>query len=257
MNYWENKEQNAAAAKNHIKEMEDKFTEGIRYSSENTIQYTEEFRLNSDNSSGNISITIEPLDSVSAIMKYGGNSKTAILNFASYKEAGGKFLEGSSAQEESLCHNSFLYNVLSKFNRYYSWNNSHLNRGLYTNRALYSPDIIFFKNDKEVKCNVITCAAPNFSVAQRFNSVSKVENSKALISRIRFVLDIAKDNKIETLILGAYGCGVFKQDSYEVASIFKVLLLSHYRDCFKKVIFAIPNGTNFLNFKLAFSKVEE
>ena len=35
------------------------------------------------------------------------------LNFASYKNPGGKFMDGSSAQEECLCHESILYEVLS------------------------------------------------------------------------------------------------------------------------------------------------
>ena len=53
---------------------------------------------------------------------------------------------------------------------------------------------------------------------------------------------IAKNNEVDTLILGAYGCGVFGQDPYEVASIFK-----EYLDeckCFKTVVFAVPNGKN-------------
>ena len=46
---------------------------------------------------------------------YGGNFyKIAVLNFASFKNPGGMFYNGSSAQEESLCHESFLYNVLKK-----------------------------------------------------------------------------------------------------------------------------------------------
>ena len=57
---------------------------------------------------------------------------------------------------------------------------------------------------------------------------------------------MAKDNNVDTLILGAYGCGVFGQDAIEVAKIFKTWLPLY---SFKKVIFAIPKGNgNFEKF---------
>lgn len=46
--------------------------------------------------------------------------KIAVLNFASYVQPGGEFLTGSIAQEECLCHESFLYNVLSRMTDFYS-----------------------------------------------------------------------------------------------------------------------------------------
>lgn len=60
-------------------------------------------------------------------------------------------------------------------------------------------------------------------------------------SRIKFVLDIAKENQVDLLILGAYGCGVFGQDAEEVAEIFREYLNTTHK-CFEKVIFAIPKG---------------
>ena len=120
---------------------------------------------------------------------------------------------------------------------------------MYKNRALYSPNVTFInpKDDSEVICDVITCAAPNYSAGFKYGNVSKEENSKYLDSRIKFVLDIAADQKIDTLILGAFGCGVFKQNPQEVAEIFiKYLKTTH--KCFKKVIFAIPADVNSTNY---------
>ncbi len=66
--------------------------------------------------------------------------------------------------------------------------------------------------------------------------MNKASNSIALKQRIKFVLNIAEYNKVDTLILGVFG-----QDPREVASIFKEGLISHN---FNKTIFAIPSGHN-------------
>lgn len=90
-------------------------------------------------------------------------------------------------------------------------------------------------------CDVITCAAPNYTAAKKYCNVSREENRNALLSRIAFVRDIAEENGVETLILGAFGCGVFGQDPYEVAKIFFETL---YQSSVKKVVYAIPAGVN-------------
>lgn len=185
-------------------------------------------------------VRLESLDSVSAVLKYTDlSSKTAVLNFASYKEPGGMFLQGSKAQEECLCHESTLYNVLRKFDStYYARNRKALNRALYQNIALYSPDVYFERGESFVKCDVITCAAPNFAIASNLYNVSKEENTSALESRIKFILYVAAAQQVDTLILGAFGSGVFGQDAKEVAEI-TMKLLERYNGVFKKVVFAV------------------
>ncbi len=161
-----------------------------------------------------------PLDSVSAAYQE-RHGKTAILNFASYRHPGGGFLAGSRAQEECLCHESFLYNVLSQYQDYYAENSKTLNRALYTNAALYTPEVVFEHNGEAMPFDVLTCASPNFGVAERNYDVTRAENSAALRSRIRFVLDILNEQAVNTAILGAFGCGVFCQDGTEVAKLFQ------------------------------------
>lgn len=203
-----------------------------------------------------VNIHLEAYGTVDAIYEY-AQGKTAALNFASYKEPGGRFIDGSRAQEECLCAESDLYNVLRQFQSYYDWNNEHKNLALYTNRALYSPNILFDRpnlgEDRYMLCDIITCAAPNIAPSRKYGwGITDKQNSAALRSRIDFVLAIAAEQKVNTLILGAYGCGVFGQDATEVATIFMQLLTSKYRGCFDTIVFAIPqdvHGGNYDKFK--------
>lgn len=198
-------------------------------------------------------LSVVDLDSAAAVFHYyDKDKKMAVLNFASYKHPGGMFLQGSCAQEESLCHASALYNVLSKCQSFYNWNNQHKNRALYLNRALYSPNVPFLSKHGDIShiinCDVITCAAPNKASAQKYCHVSDAENHDVLESRIRFILSIAKHEQVDTLILGAFGSGVFGQDGTEVAEIFKKLLVEEFWT-FEKIIFAIPNDKRSGNYQ--------
>lgn len=256
MSYWDGREERAKRAKTRTEKMESEHTDEIRAVSENTVIYDEYScgeRYYIPGSEGHHpNIVVEPLDSVSAIYKYQKNPNLAVLNFASYKNPGGKFIEGSKAQEECLCHESFLYNVLRTKQDYYDWNRKHLNQSLYENRALYSPDVKFF-HGTEFACDVITCAAPNYYAAHKYRNVSFDENSHALYSRIRFVLDVAAANGVKTIILGAYGCGVFGQDPEYTAKVFNALLPDYP---FETVVFAVPdkNSANYRGFSKVFSR---
>ena len=244
--YWIDKEKRAEKAKRHTCEMYDEYLREISYSVINTIRYDEAFsrELPLFKTNNNLTIYIESDDVVSSVFKHSFDYKTAVLNFSSYKNPGGMFLKGSKAQEECICHESFLYNVLKeKQKEFYDENRKYINKALYLNRALYSPGIIFKRKDKTAKAGVITCAAPNKSAAQNYYSVSDADNLNALKSRIKYIFDIAEDNDIECLILGAYGCGVFGQNPQEVAEVFKETIgLYKNSRCLKKIIFAIPKG---------------
>lgn len=258
MGYWNRKEELAAKAKVHTKQMKEKYPTEISDCVRNTKIYTTDFslgdklqeagkrsqRVASESNTELIGATTTEAIKLAKAKKDAG--KIAILNFASYKNPGGKFLEGSSAQEESLCHESFLYNVLKEFEiEYYDWNRQNLNGALYQNRALYSPDVTFTIDGESYVVDVLTCAAPNKKAALKYGHANERSNWDALMSRIRFVLDVAADNGVDTLILGAFGCGVFGQDPYHVAYIF-LMHIKHYN--FKKIIYAIPYGTNYAVF---------
>lgn len=252
--YWNGKEARAKEAKEHTKFMEEMYTTQI----ENSVLYTALYSGEVKNEEELISprdpeIKLLDADTVSALIEESQfGDKVTILNFASYTNPGGMFIKGSRAQEESLCAESFLYNVLKQFPDYYDYNKRHRNDCLYENRALYSPGILFKRGDVFRTANVITCAAPNFKAAQKYYNISAASNRIALVKRCEFVLKIADANYTDILILGAFGCGVFGQDPKEVAHIFKYFLSNHGYDHqyhFTKVIFAIPKGFHKENYE--------
>jgi len=227
--YWQGANPRAEKAKIHHNKMIAEYKNEILEAVNNT-EIWDDSRVSSNNAdiSGEPSINVTNNDTVSQTMLE-NKGRTVVLNFASYKNPGGGFLKGSGAQEEALCHESFLYEVLSNpaLSNYYEFNKAHNNQNLYTNRALYTPDVLFIKNGQKVKADVITCASPNRMAYTKYTpNASEEKNFNTLKRRIHFIGDIIRchmtgDNPVTTAVLGAFGCGVFAQNPETVAKLFK------------------------------------
>lgn len=252
--YWEGKEKRAKEAQEHIQFIGEHYSDSVLNSITNTSIFDSYSRFEKKERT-KTSYSFMNTDTVSAIFKLPEDAfegKVAVLNFASYKHPGGGFLKGSCAQEECLCHASTLYNVLSYFEKiYYAKNRLELNKALYRNKALYSQDIMFFKENEKPRCvDVITCACPNKGTAQYYNHVTNEENYQALAERIIFVRNIAEEMGVDTLILGAFGAGVFRQNPRDVATLMKEKFKN---TCIKHVIYAVPgNDENAKTFRSFF-----
>lgn len=187
------------------------------------------------------------------------NDMVCVLNFASATNPGGGVKKGSSAQEESLCRCSTLYPALSTKELYDSFYNYHRNADsvLYSDACIYTPDIIVFKTDtnepemKEekdwFKADIITCAAPNLRPipSNEMNpgpgKAAKITQKELLIlhkKRTEQILNVAALNRVDALILGAFGCGAFCNPPEIVARAFKESL-EIYKNNFKYVEFAV------------------
>lgn len=255
---WAGKEDRAEKAKKFVEAIREKYPDAIKESIEKTVIYTGKKCEHTDMETGSETpVRLMQATTDGALFSLGDTDKrTVVLNFASYKNAGGGFINGAMAQEEALCHVSTLYPVISAFEeRYYEPNRHNLNRGLYTDRALYSRDIIFFDKDGgEHKADVITCASPNNSIAFRYEArFSGEENEKALSDRIKFIRDICLNVRADNVILGAWGCGVFAQDPFYVATEFRKAFENTGINC----IYAIPDEKNFRAFETAFRQYDK
>ena len=60
---------------------------------------------------------------------------------------------------------------------------------------------------------------------------------------VQRVLAIAAMHQHDALVLGAWGCGVFGNDTEEVAGLFKDALDGPFRGVFAEVVFAVLDAT--------------
>ena len=181
------------------------------------------------------------------LARLGGNGgHVGCLNFASAKNPGGGFPTGAQAQEEALARSSALYQCLLKAPQYFERNRA--NRSLiYLDLLIYSPLVPFFRNDdgvlleRPILASVITAPAPNAGAVMQNEPQNAGAIEPALRRRAEFVLRVASAHKIEHLVLGAWGCGVFRNDPRMVAAIFADLLkpASKFAGAFPHVVFAV------------------
>lgn len=181
------------------------------------------------------------------IAKHPGK-RVAVLNFASATNPGGGVTNGARAQEECLCRCSTLYPVLTKdefiknYYRYHRRRSDHL----YTDACIYVPDVEIIKSDVDEprrlpkkdwqKVDVITCAAPNLWFDP--GALSADEQMKVHLKRGEQILQVAMANKVDVLVLGAFGCGAFRNNPVVVAEAY-AQLLEKYKDRFAAVEFAV------------------
>ena len=150
--------------------------------------------------------------------------RVAVLNFADALTPGGLVFEGVCTQEEDLCRCSNLYPCISQekvFDDYYGYNRS-LGNDIYSDRLIYSKDVLFFKDEDywcipiRTKCDVITCPAP-----------VECSDKQVFINRIKCILGSAYSKGVDHLILGKFGCGAFGNDPRLVATAFKEVLAEY------------------------------
>lgn len=165
----------------------------------------------------------------------------AVLDFASFTNPGGGYIQGYLSQEATLCADSYLYNVLDKQRKWYGENRRrNINCELYRNRALVVPAVRFDRNHVHAYADVIVAAAPNAKRARQEYRVGDDALLDALRDRIRFVLAICDELGREKLVLGAWGCDNNGFDAEAVAELFRMELASGDFKV-KQVFFAVPS----------------
>lgn len=193
------------------------------------------------------------------------DKKVAVLNFASATTPGGGVERGASAQEECLCRVSNLYLCLTDkklWNPFYQKNRD-AKDNIHTDDIIYSPNVLVIKNDsyklaENFNVDVITCAAPNLrdTPENAFNkdlgeaiTLTFSEQYKIHYKRAIRIMEVAASNNAEVLILGAFGCGAFRNDPKAVANAYKDAI-KLYRKKFETIEFAVYCSNDMTNYNV-------
>jgi uncharacterized protein (TIGR02452 family) len=205
----------------------------------------------------------DTLDAVQSILASNPSNlkiRVAALNMASSLRPGGGVLSGAVAQEETLCMRSTLYASLS--NSYYR---------LPEDSLIYSPSVLVFRSSSNTDLpksewyytDIISCAALRSPDVVRDQDGKLVyergEDRETMVLKVRLILQVAKEKGITHLVLGALGCGAYRNPPEEVAKIFRRAILGDKRKegitGIEEIVFAIfDEGENMRVFREVFGE---
>lgn len=190
----------------------------------------------------------------------------AVLNFASARNPGGGYLNGAQAQEEALCRASALYTTLLRVPGHYAHHREDRSP-FYSDRVIHSPAVPVFRDDRggllrePFAVGFLTSPAPNAGVIARRSPDEAHRIPAVLARRAERVLEVAVAGGYRRLVLGAWGCGVFRNDPARVAGAFRGLLApgARFGGHFDEIVFAVLDrtggGTTLGAFRTAFAEL--
>jgi uncharacterized protein (TIGR02452 family) len=205
--------------------------------------YFDELQLDLREQSYDTQILVVNNDTFTTASEY---IRPCCLNFASHKRPGGGYLSVIDlpgpirTQEEDLFRRSNLPELMDNSDVRFHYPLTGL-------KSIYCSDVHVTKDRYLKFINPFEVAV--ISVPAVVNP--SFQDLQLISNRIRHILAIAQDQHHENLILGAWGCGVFRNDPYFIASTFRKHLLGEFAHIFQNVIFAIPGGNNYKIFQEA------
>lgn len=195
-------------------------------------------------------ITVEDIDTLGAAHQF---QDACCLNFASHKRPGGGYKSVQhipmpiKTQEEDLFRRSNLPDMMDnkQVRQHYPLNET---KGIYSNGVQVDRDKHLIPHDPYTLSLITVAALVNPGMAHPMTA-----------KKVRRILEIAADNREKTLILGAWGCGAFRNDPEEIAKLFKEYLEGDFRGVFETVVFAIPGkqSQNYQVFESVFNESQD
>jgi uncharacterized protein (TIGR02452 family) len=176
-------------------------------------------------------------------LQKGFSKNIVVMNFASRTTRGGGYLRGASAQEEDLCRtipqlHPSLYQIQYPFE---------------PNSVLITPNVDIVRNNVDYELfeggakyniSVVSAAAPNLR-REQFDEASVIRTLENLYVSVKYCL-----SQTDTLIVGAWGCGAYRNSPHIMAKIMDTIN-KNFGGYYNRIVFSIPNlkGDNFKIFR--------
>lgn len=184
----------------------------------------------------------------------------AVLNMASEKTPGGGVIRGSGAQEENLFRRSTLLWSLYRFAPWhdeYGVDGDPLGRSypIPETGGIWSPHVRVFRSSEEsgyalldepFEVSVISVAAVKNppTVLEDGEERLTPADAERTLRKIRAILRIGSHSGATTLVLGALGCGAYRNPPRHVARLFhEVLGEPEFDGVFEDLVFAVYDRT--------------
>ncbi|OLN97203.1 hypothetical protein CCHL11_02173 [Colletotrichum chlorophyti] len=161
--------------------------------------------------------------------------RVAVLNMASDIHAGGGWLKGAVAQEEAICYRSSLY--LSLHKRYYP----------FKRRGGVVLSVAAVRRPELRKTQVVTASG-----TEEAYEFAKAGDRAVTLDKMRLCLRMAASRGHSLLVLGALGCGAFRNPPEEVARCWLQVLgeAEFAGGWWREVWFAVYDRKNEGNFEV-------
>lgn len=182
-----------------------------------------------------------------------------IINMASNIKPGGGWRDGAIAQEEGLFYRSLYYLALEKPEKFYP---------LKAYECVYTPDVLFFRSKQDDGFRVLPPEEHCFLSCIAISAIRKPtlkrdgtytpSQRRMMKEKIRGIFKIGLKHGHDSLVLGAFGCGAFKNPPEQVAEIFREII-EEYMGYFKRIVFAILDfgkSKNHMIFEKEFRKLK-
>lgn len=203
-------------------------------------------------------IEADCLETAELLKKAGFNP--CVLNMANRQNPGGGVLDGAGAQEENIFRRSNIFMSLFQYAIYadeYGIPRASASYPLNRNTGgCYSGRVTVFRGSERAgycilkrpfEIAVVTVPAINRPDLKMKNEQYYIADDflEPTKEKIRTIFRIAGERRHDSLVLGAFGCGAFRNPPHHMAALFKeVFAEDEFRTRFRLVVFAIIDDHN-------------
>ena len=228
---------------------------------QNSRMYHEPIQAKRENRGYETCITVSPSDCLDIAHEWvKGGLEVSVLNMANRQNPGGGVLLGAGAQEEYLFRCTNYYRAMFRYADYaqqFGLTRSHWSYPLDRDYGgIYTPGVTVFRENEERgyallfepwRVNMI--AVPGMNNPRLVNEGGEMRIAPELVegvkNKIRTIFRIALDKHESNLVLGALGCGAFRNPPRHVAELFKeVLCETEFAGAFERICFAVKEDHN-------------